>query len=32
MTFMILCVINKLDSSFYIIQINLNVNLYSIFG
>lgn len=29
---MIMCVIKKLDSSFYIILINLNVNLNIIFG
>lgn len=32
MTFMILCMIKKLDSSFYSILINLNVNLNSILG
>lgn len=32
MTFMIMYVIKKLDSSFYIILINLNVNLSIIFG
>lgn len=29
---MIMCVIKKLDSSFYIFLINLNVNLNIIFG